>query len=617
MAGFAGRILRVNLSSGEIGTEPLPEETQRKFGGGRGIGIKYLYDELSPGIDPLGEENKVLLLNGPLAGTNAQGVSKWAGVTKSPLTGCYGVSMSGGDFGAWLKFAGYDLIIIEGKAPRPVYLYITNDGCEIMDAASLWGLKTGETRQALAQVHGRRTRTACVGPAAEKLVRYAVIDSGGRSASRCGVGTVMGAKNLKAVAINADRRIKLADPETFKQLVKEQIKLTQVEAFKTFKEWGTTARIPYFNKVGVFPVRNYRAGQISSPKELSGEAYRKFRIGELGCYSCYMRCGKIHRVPGGPYAGATAYKGPEYESMWAFTGPIDSTCVEASIAASDLCNELGMDTISTGNSIGFAYELFERGIINQSDTDGLELTYGNHSAMVALVRKIGLREGFGDILAEGVVRAAKEIGRGAEAYAMHVKGLELPAYEPRAAKAHGLSYATANIGGTHQHGYAGQELFGRPVPRPVDPLADENKGDIAVFNQNNSTLKDIGINCSFMNMYIRPLMGKFLVAATGITELGDEEYLKKVSERIYNLERIFNLREGFERKDDTLPQRMLFEPLESTGGPADGEVVRKQDTLLDEYYSVRGWTREGIPTRQKIEELGLDYTIKDIKGLLK
>ncbi len=619
MGGYAGKFLRVNLSTGELRAEPVPEDVKRKFVGGRGFGVKYLYDELPAGVDPLGVQNKLLLLNGPLAGTNAQTVSRWMAVTKSPLTGCFARAVGGADFGAWLKFAGYDFIIIEGKAKKPIYLYITNNSCEIRDAGDLWGLNTEETQRRLCQMHGEHTRVACIGPAGEKLVRYAVIASERRTASRCGVGTVMGSKNLKAVAINPERRFEVADPAGFKELVKEQVRFLQADGqYRNFREWGTSNSSQAFNTLGVFPVKNFRAGQQDGFEKFSGKKYREMRRGDFGCYSCSVRCGKKHVVLSGPYSGATS-EGPEYESIWAFTGSIDNTDIGATVAADQVCDDFGMDTISTGNTIGFAYELFEKGILTKKDTDGLDLTYGNHSAMITLIEKIGRREGFGDVLAEGIMRAAARIGKGSQEYAMHVKGLELPGYEPRAAKAHGLNFATSNIGASHCFGYARQEIFGTPVPRAVDRFADEGKGDITAYNQNHVALVEVGIVCTFSASWnwFYPLFGKMLSAATGIVEFGDTEYLRTVAERIYNLERVFNIREGFRRKDDTLPRRMLTEPLEQRGGPAHGQVVRKQDPLLDEYYESRGWTREGIPTPQKLKALGLDSVVKDVERLIK
>lgn len=615
MAINTGRILRINLSSSKISTELVPEQIARDFIGGRGYGIRYLYQELAPGVDPFGEENKLLLLNGPLAGSSALVSSRWMACTKSPLTGAFARSVCGADFGAWLKFAGYEMLIIEGKSPNPVYIHLTRDGCQIRDASDIWGKDTRLTQEWLDQRHGSNTRSACIGPAGEKLVKYAAIVSHRRTAGRCGTGAVMGSKNLKAVAITAQRKVEVSDPETYNQLVKEQIELIRNSpGFKSHKEWGTTSTQDVTNGIGIYPVKNFRYGRLHDFSKVLGAEYRKLRVGDMGCYSCPARCGKVHTVTSGPYAGAHS-EGPEYETIWAFTGPIESDDIEASIAADQLCDDLGLDTISTGSTIGFAYELYEKGLLTKADTDGLELTYGNTAPMIALIKKIGLREGIGNLLAEGSMRAAASIGKGSQAYAIHVKGLELPAYEPRGAKAQGYNYATASIGASHCYGYAGQDIFGSPVPRPTDRFNEDN-ADVVIYNQDGSAWKETGVLCTFTGGWgwINPLFGKMLVAARGIQDYADHKYLDLVGERMFNLERVFNVREGFGRKQDTLPQRMLTEPLHTRGAPGEGQIVKSQDKFLDTYYQLRGWTKEGVPAPQKLDKLGLGFVLNSLKS---
>ncbi len=613
MAAVARKLLRVNLSNRKVTEEPIDEAAAKDFIGGRGLGAYYLYKELAPNIDPLGEHNKLMLIPGPLAGTSAQAVSRWMVCTKSPQTGTYNKSACGADFGAWMRFAGYDLIIIEGKAEKPVYIQLTKDACQVNPADELWGKNTAETQDWLQQRHGENTRVACIGQAGEKLVKYAAIVSKRRTAARGGTGTVMGSKNLKAIAITAQRDVRLHDPDTFQQLVKEQI--AQMQANKGYlhhTEMGTTTTHDVTNPMGIYPVRNFRYGQQVDYAKLSGEEYRKFRVGNFGCYSCSSVCGKQHEVKSGPYAGVHS-SGPEYETIWAFSGPMDNINLEATIAADQLCDDFGLDTISTGNNIGFAYELYEKGILTKSDTDGLELTYGNHSAMIALIKKIANREGFGNILAEGVKRAAAKIGKGAEDYAIHMKGLEPAAYEPRGAKCMGFSYATSNIGGSHGYGYALQEIFGLPFPRPVDRFLEEENADIVVFNQNRGAAGEVGVACVFAGGWWAPgFFDKMLMAATGIAELADPNYLRRAGDRIVNLERAFNVRDGFNRKDDTFPKRMLTEPLDTRGAPGDGQMIRNLDKFLDRYYTIRGWTPNGIPSPQKLDELGLGYVAKDM-----
>ncbi len=616
MAVNSGRFLRVNLSTGETVTEFVTEQVALDFIGGRGYGIKYLYDEVTPRVDPLGEQNRLILLNGALAGTSALAVSRWMACTKSPLTNAFARSVCGADFGAWLRFAGYDFIIIEGKAERPVYIHLTKDSCQIHDASELWGKDTRETQEWLNQHYGRNTRIACIGPAGERLVKYAAIVSSRRTAGRCGTGAVMGSKNLKAIAITAQRHVQLHDPEAYNQLAKQQADLIRGNpAFQNHKEWGTTRTQDHTNEMGIYPVRNFRYGQQIGYENIAGAEYRKLRTGDIGCYACPARCGKVHHVTTGLYAGAHS-EGPEYETIWAFTGTIDSTSIEATIAADQLCDDLGLDTISTGSCIGFAYELYEKGIMTKADADGLELTYGNHAAMVALVKKIAMREGIGDILAEGSMRAAVSIGKGAEAYAMHVKGMELPAYEPRGTKSMGFNYATASIGASHCFGYARQDVFGSIEPRSTDRFAEEENADVVIYNQDNTAWQETGIICTFATNWgwVPHLYGKMLAAARGLSQLTDNEHLLRVGQRIMNLERAFNVREGFDRKQDTLPLRILTEPLHTRKAPGQGQTVRHQEEFLDRYYELRGWTKKGIPTSQQLNKLGLGYVLSDMAG---
>jgi aldehyde:ferredoxin oxidoreductase len=612
MAPNTGRFLRINLSSGKTTTEPVPESVAADFVGARGYGIRFLYDELAPGTDPLSEQNKLLLLSGPLAGTSAVAVSRWMACTKSPLTGGYARSVCGADFGAWLRFVDYDFLIIEGKADKPVYLHLTENGCKILDAREIWGKDTKATQAWLREQHGRNTRVACIGPAGEKLVRYAAIVSDRRTAGRCGTGAVMGSKNLKAVAITASRKLHIHDPQTFGKLAKEQVRLIRNNnAFLHHKEWGTTKTQNITNDLGIYPAANFRYGRLVDYEKVAGEAYRELRTGDMGCYSCPARCGKVHTVKTGPYAGAHS-EGPEYETIWAFTGSIDSSVIEASIAADELCDDLGLDTISTGVCIGFAYELFEKGVISKADTDGMALQFGDPAPVVELVRKIGVREGIGDLLAEGTMRAAARIGQGADLCAIHVKGMELPGYEPRGAKTQGYNYATSNIGASHCYGYSAQDVFGSPVPRPTDRFSEEY-ADVVIFNQNSTATNETGVACVFARNWgwIESHLGPLLAAARGIDKLADNDYLAVVGDRIINLERAFNLREGKSRGDDTLPRRILTEPLHTRGAQGEGQVVSQQNEFLDKYYKLRGWSREGVPLPQKLRDLGLGFAVRE------
>jgi len=607
------KLLRVDLSRGSTREEEIPPDVAESYVGGRGFGARYVYDEIAPKTDPLGPENKLMIGTGPLSGTGAQSMSKWMVCTKSPLTDTFTRSSGGGDFGAWLKWAGLEMMVFEGAAAKPVYLHIKDGECRILDAGALWGKTTGETQAYLRKAYGARSRAICIGPGAERRVRYAGIFSGRRAAGRGGTGTVMASKNLKAVVVEAERSEDLADPEGYKKLVREQVKgYKEAMGVDLFRDYGTPMGVDLGSAMGYFPVRNFREGILEGHENILFGMYAAITQKHTGCYACMLKCGKTRTVADGPYAGTTS-EGPHYETIWAFTGPTGCADLGATVAADRLCCELGIDTISTGVAIGFAYELFEKGILTTKDTDGLVLKYGDPEPMVRLVEKIGAREGLGGVLAEGVKRAADCIGKGAEEFAMHVKGQEFPGYDPRALKTMAMNYALSNVGANHCYGYAQQEM-GNPRPRVLDPTTEEDKGDVVKYNHDYVAALELAGACIFpgnsLECFGLDLVARMLAAATGVGRFGSEDYLWHVGEKTYNLERCFNVREGFSRKDDTLPRRMFTEPLR--GGLRDGEMIRKPDTVIDEYYEVRGWDRDGIPTRETLARLGLEEVDRDI-----
>ena len=612
MYGYTGKLLRVDLSSGQSKVEPLPEPVIKDFLGGRGLGVRYLYQELSPGIDPLGPQNKLFFLMGPLGATLALGFSKMAVVTKSPLTGGVAKSICGGYFGASLKFAGFDALVVEGRAHNPVYIYIEDGSANLLDAAELWGLDTQQTQERLRKKHGTRTKVACIGPAAEKLVRYSAILSDRRTAARGGVGAVMGAKRLKAVAINPTGSVALHNAEEFRRLVREQVESLKRDKRRVMlTQYGTSYFTLPFAELGIYPTHNFQKGALEGIEKLSGEELAKFKIGNYGCYGCMTRCGQVRQVTEGPYAG-TLSDGPEYETIFALGGLVGNNDPASLIAADALCDLLGLDTISTGVCIAFACELFEKGIIDLKDTDGLDLHWGNHQDIIKMVERIGRREGLGQVLGEGVKRAADQIGKGAEAYAMHVKGSEIAGYEPRAVKGYGLIYATSNIGANHMYGRPRQELEGT-----IDRYSETEKGKIIANVEIEQAVNDSLIRCNFGATGLLPeLRNRLLVAATGFEEFGDSSYFDRIGERVVCLERAFNVREGFSRQDDILPLRMLNEPLEDAG-PATGQRMQNLEGLLDEYYKAVGYNHRGIPTPQKLRELGLEWVINDIESASK
>ncbi|MCL4489091.1 MAG: aldehyde ferredoxin oxidoreductase family protein [Chloroflexi bacterium] len=599
-----GRLLRVDLTTRTSRSESIPDSVGHAFLGGRGLGIRYLCAELGPGTDPLGADNKLIFSSGVLGATSAQGFSRWIVTTRSPLTNAVGRAVGGNNFGAAIKFAGYDLLIVEGQSAAPAYLYITNEGVQVLDAADLWGLDTQAAQAEIQRRHGPRTQVACIGPAGERLVRFASIHSGRRSASRCGVGTVMGSKRLKAIAIHATGRVAPQDPVAFQSAVQKQIGILKEHPRRQSRTaHGTTTMTEVANYMGWLPVQNFRRGSLPNAERLASEEFARIKVSNFGCYSCMTRCGQVHRVTEGEYAGAES-EGPEYESIWALGAGLVNTEMGAVVAADAQCDLLGLDTISTGNALGFACELFERGLLTRRDTGGLELTWGNSAAFLQMIDQIGRREGLGQLLGEGVVRAAKAIGHGAERYAMHVKGMELPAYEPRSIKGYALSYAVSNIGGSHMYGRPRQELAS-DAGQSAYRFVESGKGRLIAQVQMQQAADETVIVCNFGNSGLTPeLLGELLVAATGRAELGDAAERQRIGERIICLERAFNVREGFGRQDDTLPERMLTEPLQAAGS-STGQVVRQLDALLDEYYAALGYTPDGIPTRERMEDLGL------------
>ena len=602
MTTFAGKLLRINLSNSSSQEEEIPDQHYRRFISARGLSAKYLYDELPPNIDPLGPENKLLMSMGVLGGTGVQGFSKWAVSSKSPLTGTIFRSITGGNFGPWLKYAGYDLLIVEGKAETPTYVHIDRDGIHFMGANDLLGLDPRSLQKRLKEKHGRHTESACIGMAGERLVRYAVITSGERTASRGGVGTVMGAKNLKAISINVPTKKPIPfDASKFKNLIKKQIGiLKEHPRRKNMGTFGSAYITTVVDALGILPVRNFQEGSIQSVDEVSGDEFHALKKAKAGCHVCMTRCGGMRDVTKGPLRGSQI-DGPEYETVYAFGPLLGLTDKQFVVNANALCDYYGLDTISTGGCIAFASELYEKGIISNADTDGHDLSWGNMDAIFSLIEKIGKREGFGNLLGEGVKRAAEQIGGDAGSYAMHIKGLELSGYDPRGVKGYGLSMATSNIGGSHMYGRPRDELV-----RKVDPFTEKGKGASIAQVQKDQALDDCLISCTFGNSGLDlPMYAEFLSAATGFEQFKSTDNLLKIGERIICIERLFNVREGFGRKEDSLPRRMVSEPLRNAGS-STGQVVKNLGGMLDEYYEALGYTKDGVPTTEKLKELGID-----------
>jgi len=613
--GYMGNILRVNLTTWEVKIEPLSEGLVKHYIGGRGLGSRILYDELKAGIDPLSPLNKLIFMSGPLAGTVAQSCSRWIVTTKSPLTGGMFRSSAGGGFGAELKSAGFDVLIVEGKADKPVYIWIKDEHVEIKNADQLTGLLSNETTSAIRrELKDDKIKVAAIGPSGEKLVRFAAIVDDRRTASRGGVGTVMGSKNIKAIAVRGSKEVKVADRDKLMEITRQQAQSVQNEPkYQGFSHLGTAAAVGFCHELGVYPVKNFQDGVLENLSgRLTGEKVEEIFVKDAYCHRCHIHCGSFMKVTQGPYAGDEV-EGPEYETLYSFGGELGNTSLEMIIEANRICDDYGVDTMTAGCCIGFAIELYEKGILFRDDLDGLDLTWGNHEAIIKLLIKIVTRDGIGDLLAEGTKKAAEKIGKGAEKYAMQVKGLELPGYEPRGLKASGLNLATAALGASHCVGQSPQEIMG---PEPIDRFDVKGKGKMCKQNQDKVAIYETGIVCIFpmaLGLIDLPVLKEMLYAATGIEDFNDEDALFKAGERIWNVERAFNIREGFGRKDDCLPQRFLTEALQR--GPVKGQIF-EMDRLLDDYYEARGWDRStGCPSRPKLESLDLTAVADELEAM--
>jgi len=612
--GYTGKILRVNLTDKIATEEKLPLEVARGYIGGAGFGIKYLFDELKAGADPLGPENKLIFAAGPFSGTSIPCASRMAVTAKSPLTGAVGMSLSGGHFPVELKFAGYDALIIEGKAEKPTYVWIKDGKTLFRSAGKVWGMKTSDCQQIIKnELNDQNVRIACIGPAGENICKISCIINEMRAFGRKGLGAVMGAKNLKAIAVRGSSPVAVFSKEKLKEARGAMAKAMKesVVLYPEFSKTGTPSNVDNTCALGIFPAKNWTAtGEFEPVKQIGVEALKTRNVGSQACYGCPVGCSQLKLARTEPYTGVLA-EGPEFETLYSFGGQTGVDNMDAIIAADRLADELGLDSISAGVVIGFAMELFEKGIIGPADTGGIDLKFGNHQAMLTLLRFMAQREGLGALLADGVKIAAQKIDKGADKYALHVKGLELPGYDVRGAKAHGLNYATSFTGADHNRGYAFQEIFGIPIPKAVDRLTIADKGELTKWNQDVRTATaDCPTMCVFLLDMAVPHMATentaaLMEAVTGLTYTPQE--VARVGERINNLAKAFNVREGFSRADDTLPQRLMTEPLKA--GSSKGNLISQNDLdhMLDEYYTARGWDpATGIPTRKKLVELGLE-----------
>jgi len=622
--GYAGRILRVDLSTGAIKTEPLTEEVAKKYIGGIGLGMYLWVKNSEPGVDPFSPENPLICATGPLSGTFAPtGGNGHAFVARSPESYAIGEAKAHGFFGAEMKRAGYDAIIIEGKAERPTYIWIDDDTVQLMNAEHLWGKTPVETEEAIRKELGDYyIRVACIGPAGERLVRVAgIMNDRSRWAGRCGLGAVMGSKNLKAIAVRGTKDVEVAHPEELEEFVKVLKERAMGPASTKYRTYGTLMNFVAYTKLQTIPTHNFGRTYVEGMEKWSDYINERFVVRIIGCYSCPMRCHHVCVVPEGPYKGATARL--EYEPTWALSANCGVNRLDATVRAIELCDHYGLDGISTGVIISFVMDCYEHGYLTKEDLDGIEARFGNHEAMLELVRKIGERDGIGDILAEGVKRAAEILAEKKgipeiKNLACHFKGVEMTGYDIRSLKTAALGYMVSFRGACHnRHGAYGPDIAGK-----VDRFkAEKGRGKVVADIEDLYTLIDSFMVCKFSRrIYVEEGgfgdFAKLYTYVTGIKVTAED--MRTTGARINVLARVINVREGFSRKDDYPYWKAMNVPVPEDG-PAKGCVLTKEecDLLLDDYYAVRGYNKDGIPLPETLKKLGLDEFIPIVEARLK
>jgi len=611
MKGYIGKILYFDLSLSKKEIRDLDIDEAKKYLGGSGLGIKILFDETDKDTDPLGPENVLIFMTGPFTGTPVLCSSRYSVVSKSPLTGIFGESNSGGSWGEMLKKSGFDGIVIKGKSPKPVYLWLNNGEVELRDASHIWGKDTFEVDSILKSETNNKAVVACIGQAGEKCVPLAAIMNDGihaRTAGRCGMGAVMGSKNLKAIVVYGDQKTDVADPQGLNDSIKEESKII-VEKAAGLKKLGTGGALAVFEEMGSLPLQNWRyTGRWKEgAQKISGATLvESYVTGNYSCKRCIIGCGKKVKVTNGPYKG-TEQSAPEYETL----ALIGSNCLvddlAAIIKANELCNRYGLDTMSTGSVIAFGMEAFEKGLITKKDTQGIELVWGNGDAVVEMVRQIGESKGIGKVLGLGSKEAAKVLGKNAEEFAIHVKGLDFAGHDPRAYNAGAVNFATSARGACHLSGFT--HVFERAlvapeigIPEPIDRFEVSGKGILTAKTQDYMGMLDSLEICKFImfgGMGISTFI-KWYKYVTG--EQMDVNSFMKTGERIFNLKRLYNVKCGVSRKDDFLPPRILTWKKVGEGLSPN---LPPLGTMLGEYYDYRGWSEDGIPSKEKLEELDI------------
>jgi aldehyde:ferredoxin oxidoreductase len=610
MQGYHGKILKVDLTAQRVETLPLEAATLKTYVGGAGLAARLLYDMTSADTDPLGPENPLLAFTGPFTGTAVPSASRHHLAARSPLTGAFGESNVGGSWGVLFKQTGFDGIMVSGRSDSPVYMWVSDAGVEIRDARAIWGKDAYESAAWVKSETSSKAAVAVIGQAGERLVPLAGIPHIGhivRSAARTGLGAVMGSKNLKAMAVLGSKRAALANPDALQEHLRRALPHVK-KVTETFRKFGTSGGIDNYEKIGNFPVRNWRQGRWEGASRISGAAmHATILSGNRACLRCPIACGRHIKLTAGPYAPLDC-EGPEYESIGMLGGACLIDDLPAICKANELCNRYGIDTISTGAVIAFAMEACEKGLLGRKDLDGIDLAWGRADAMIALVHKIGQREGIGALMGEGSQRFAAHLGRNAQDFAIHVKGLEPSAHDPRRFFSQALSYATAARGACHNaswsHPYEmGLNMPEIGIPEPQDPYQVEGKAALTAALQDLMCMMDCLILCRFTQV------GKAVTAGDMVRWLGwitgeerDIGEFMRAGERVFTLKRLYNRRMGLSRRDDSLPLRFLTE---NRVGEGLTNQLPPMERLLDDYYAHRKWTPDGAPSQAKLSALGL------------
>ena len=597
------RILRADLRSGRFTDQEVPKKDQVDYLGGRGLAAKMLYEENKPGVEPCDPENRLIFMTGPYTGTYGAFTAFYNVTTKSPLTGAILSAHSGGHWGPMLRKTGYDGIVFKGRASNPMYLVITDAGPELRDASDLWGRDVFDTISELEKRH-EKARATVIGPAGERKARYAAImNDMHRAAGRGGAGAVMGSKNLKAIVVHGTKDVPQAEPEKLKESFKAATQ-TVKEKSAAFMKYGTSMVVGITGKAGTIPTRNLQTGHFPEYEKIGGDSLvNNHKKKDVACARCPLHCGNLTKAEK-DYQVET--EGPEYETLAMFGANLGNPNLESIIMANDLCNRYGIDTISCADTIACAFELFEKGILTQKDTGGMGLTWGDHRAIVKLVEMTGKGEGFGALVGEGSRKLADRFGPEARKYAMNVKGMEFPGYDPRGIQGMALAFATSTRGACHLRAtmYV-PELF----QGVLDRFTVKGKAKTLKEMQELFTVLDCMVLCKFgaRNAFANS-WDNFVSLANAATGLGyTVDGLKQVGARSWTVERLFNLREGLGKKDDTLPDRFFTLPIHD--GPSKGAVVNREDfeREIDAYYRLWGWDANGVPTKEALEALGITF----------